>query len=61
MAPFYSDSDMKTMKGDDDFKTAWMALTQEDRDSMMKDCADDKIAPTHDTFCGKAKELGGAN
>jgi hypothetical protein len=61
MGAFYTDSDMKTMKGDDDFKTAWMALTQEDRDSMMKSCADSAIATSHDTFCSKAKELGGAN
>jgi hypothetical protein len=38
-----------------------MALTQDDRDSMMKSCADSKIATDHDTFCSKAKELGGAN
>jgi hypothetical protein len=61
MQPFYTDSTMKTMKSDDDFKAAWMAMTQEDRDSMTKDCADDKIAPSHDPFCSKAKELGGPN
>jgi hypothetical protein len=61
MGAFYTDSGMKTMKGDADFKTAWMALTQDDRDSMMKSCADSKIATDHDTFCSKAKELGGAN
>ena len=61
MGAFYTDSDMKTMKSDDEFKVAWMALTQEDRDSMMASCADSKIAADHDTFCAKAKELGGAN
>jgi hypothetical protein len=58
---FYTDSSMKTMKGDDDFKAAWMALTQADRDAMTKDCADSTIASSHDTFCSKAKELGGPN
>lgn len=61
MGAFYSDSDMKTMKDDNEFKKAWMALTDEDRTSMTKDCADSTIATSHDTFCSKAKELGGAN
>eukprot|EP01035_Chromulina_nebulosa_P045786 gene45786-61996_t len=43
MAPFYTDSGMKTMKSDDEFKKVWMAMTEEDRSSMMKDCGDNVI------------------
>ena len=61
MAPFYTDSGMKTMKSDDEFKKAWMALTEDDRTSMKKDCGDNVIGKSHDNFCAKTKQLGGAN
>ncbi|WP_374940400.1 hypothetical protein [Mesorhizobium sp. INR15] len=61
MSPFFTDSGMKTMKSDDDFKKAWMALTDDDRTSMKKDCGDNVIGKSHDDFCKKTKMLGGAN
>jgi len=61
MAPFYTDSGMKTMRSGDQFKKAWMALTEDDRASMKKDCGDETIAKSHDNFCKMTKELGGAN
>jgi hypothetical protein len=61
MSPFFTDAGMKTMKSDDEFKKAWMALTDDDRASMKKDCGDNVIAKSHDNFCKKTKDLGGAN
>ncbi|QPC92093.1 hypothetical protein [Mesorhizobium sp. INR15] len=61
MTPFFTDAGMKTMKSDDEFKAAWMALTEEDRASMTKDCGDNVIGKSHDNFCAKTKQLGGAN
>jgi hypothetical protein len=61
MSPFFTDAGMKTMKSDADFKTAWMAMTEEDRAGMMKECGDEAIAKQHDNFCKMTKQLGGAN
>ncbi|MET2825914.1 hypothetical protein [Mesorhizobium shangrilense] len=61
MAPFYTDSGMKTMRSDKEFKAAWMAMKEEDRASMLKDCGDNVIGKSHDNFCAKTKQLGGAN
>lgn len=61
MAPFYTDSGMKTMKSEAEFKTAWMAMKEEDRAGMMKECGDEAIAKSHDNFCKMTKQLGGAN
>ncbi|TPN81977.1 hypothetical protein FJ987_16970 [Mesorhizobium sp. CU2] len=61
MSPFFTDAGMKTMKSGDEFKKAWMALTEDDRTAMKKDCGDDAIAKAHDNFCKMTKELGGAN
>lgn len=61
MAPFYTDSSMKTMRSDSEFKAAWMAMKEEDRASMLKDCGDNVIGKSHDNFCAKTKQLGGAN
>ena len=61
MAPFFTDTGMKTMKSDAEFKTAWMAMKEEDRTGMMKECGDKAIAKSHDNFCAKTKQLGGAN
>ncbi|MHA6686333.1 hypothetical protein [Mesorhizobium sp. A556] len=60
MATFYSDAEMKTLKSDEDFKAAWMALTQEDRDAFSKEC-DTDTEKLHNDFCEKTKQLGGAN
>jgi len=61
MAPFFTDSSMKTMKSEADFKAAWMAMKEEDRAGMMKECGDEAIAKAHDNFCKMTKQLGGAN
>jgi hypothetical protein len=61
MAPFYTDSGMKTMKSEKEFKAAWMAMKEEDRAGMMKECSDKAIAKSHDNFCKMTKQLGGAN
>ena len=61
MAPFYTDAGMKTMKSEKEFKAAWMAMKEEDRAGMMKECGDEAIAKAHDNFCKMTKQLGGAN
>ena len=61
MSPFFTDAGMKTMRSGDEFKKAWMAMTDEDRASIKKDCSDETIAKAHDNFCKMTKELGGAN
>lgn len=61
MSPFFTDAGMKTMRSGDEFKKAWMAMSEEDRTSIKKDCGDDAIAKQHDNFCKMTKELGGAN
>lgn len=61
MSPFFTDAGMKTMKSGDEFKKAWLAMTEEDRTSIKKDCSDAAIAKEHDNFCKMTKELGGAN
>lgn len=60
MTPFYTDADMNTIKSDEDFKAAWMAMTQEDRDQFSKEC-DSDTEKLHNDFCEKTKRLGGAN
>jgi len=61
MSPFFTDAGMKTMKSEADFKAAWMAMKEEDRAGMMKECGDEAIAKAHDNFCKMTKQLGGAN
>jgi hypothetical protein len=61
MAPFYTDSGMKTMKSEKEFKVAWMAMKEEDRAGMTKECGDKAIAKSHDNYCKMTKQLGGAN
>ena len=61
MAPFYTDSGMKTMKSEKEFKTAWMAMKEEDRAGMIKECGDEAVAKSHDNFCKMTKQLGGEN
>lgn len=63
MGAFYTDSSMKTMKADDEFVMAWKALTDEDRTTMNKACADEVTnanpTNTHPEFCSNIKRLGG--
>ncbi|UVK46247.1 hypothetical protein BPNPMPFG_001867 [Mesorhizobium sp. AR07] len=61
MSPFFTDAGMKTMRTEKEFKAAWLAMKEEDRTSMMKDCGDNVIGKSHDNFCKMTKQLGGAN
>ena len=38
-----------------------MAMSEEDRTSMSKECSDEGIAKEHNDFCAMTKKLGGAN
>lgn len=55
MAPFYTDSGMKTMRSEKEFKAAWMAMNDEDRASMIKECSD-KVVGNHEMFCKSVKQ-----
>lgn len=55
MAPFYTDSGMKTMKSEKEFKAAWMAMNDTDRASMLKECGD-KVVGNHEMFCKTLKQ-----
>jgi hypothetical protein len=61
MAPFFTDSGMKTMKSDKEVKAAWMAMSKDDQAAMMKECSDAAISKAHDNFCKMTKQLDGAN
>ncbi|MBN9216492.1 MAG: hypothetical protein J0I79_00920 [Mesorhizobium sp.] len=63
MQPFYTDSSMKTLRGNDDFVKAWKALTPGDQTAMVKAC-DDEVqnanpSNTHPEFCSSVKANGG--
>ena len=58
MSPFFTDSGMKTMKSEAEAKAAWAAMSQEDKDAIMKDCADADIAKAHENFCKAAMMMG---
>lgn len=64
MQPFYTDSSMKTLRGNDDFVKAWKALTPEDQTAMMTACADEaqnaNPTNTHPEFCSSVKLNGGS-
>ncbi|MGX5846850.1 hypothetical protein ACWGTO_07190 [Mesorhizobium sp. PL10] len=58
MSPFFTDAGMKTMKSEAEAKAAWAAMSQEDRDAVMKDCADEAVAKAHEAFCKMAMQMG---
>ena len=64
MQPFYTDSSMKTLRGDDDFVKAWKALTPDDQTAMAKACEDEaknaNPTNTHPEFCSNVKQIGGS-
>ncbi|WP_214475180.1 hypothetical protein [Mesorhizobium sp. dw_380] len=64
MQPFYTDSTMKKMRGNDEFIRAWKALTPEDQKMMMTACADEaknaNAANSHPEFCSSVKANGGS-
>ncbi|AZN96423.1 hypothetical protein EJ066_03480 [Mesorhizobium sp. M9A.F.Ca.ET.002.03.1.2] len=65
MQPFFTDSSMKTLRSDDEFVTAWKALTDDDRMAMTKMCdeeaANANAANTHPEFCSSVKKHGGGS
>jgi hypothetical protein len=64
MQPFYTDSGMKTLRGNDDFIKAWKALTPGDQTAMKTACADEaktaNPSNTHPEFCSSVKLNGGS-
>lgn len=64
MQPFYTDSSMKTMVGNDDFVKAWKALSPDDQTAMMTTCEDEakdaNAANSHPEFCSSVKQNGGS-
>ena len=61
MAPFFTDSSMKTMKPEADFKAAWAAMPKDKQDMMMKECQDAAMSKPHAEFCANLMAYGGAN
>ena len=61
MAPFFTDSSMKTMKPEADFKAAWASTAKDKQDKMMKECQDAAMSKPHAEFCANLMAYGGAN
>ncbi len=61
MAPFFTDTSMKTMKPMADFKTAFTAMPKKKQERMMKECNDAAMSKPHAEFCANVLALGGAN
>jgi hypothetical protein len=61
MTPFFTDSGMKTMRSEAEFKAARTTMSETDRASVWKECSDETIAQQHNDFCKMTKQLGGAN
>lgn len=62
MKTFYTDAEMQTLKSDVELKTVWDATAQEDREAIIKECANyPDTGRLHNNFCPKTKQLGGAN
>jgi hypothetical protein len=64
MQPFYTDSSMKTLRGNDDFVKAWKALTPDDQTAMVTACADEAKnatpANSHPEFCSSVNTNRGS-
>ena len=64
MQPFYTDSSMKTLRGNDDFVKAWKAMSPDDQTAMATACADESKnanpTNTHPEFCSSVKANGGS-
>jgi hypothetical protein len=58
MSPFFTDAGMKTMKSEADTKAAWTAMSQADRDAVIKGCADEAVAKAHADVCKMAMSMG---
>ncbi|MGX7875731.1 hypothetical protein ACVDG5_026135 [Mesorhizobium sp. ORM6] len=61
MAPFFTDSSMKTMKPMEEFKAAFMAMPKDKQDAMTKECNDAAMSKPHAEFCANVRALGGAS
>jgi hypothetical protein len=61
MAPFFTDTSMKTMKPMADFKAAFTAMPKKKQEMMMKECNDAAMSKPHAEFCANVLALGGAN
>ncbi|TGQ43839.1 MULTISPECIES: hypothetical protein [unclassified Mesorhizobium] len=61
MAPFFTDSSMKTMKPKAEFKAAFTAMPMEKQKAMKKECNDPAMSKPHAEFCANVLALGGAN
>jgi hypothetical protein len=61
MAPFFTDSSMKTMKPMAEFKAAFMAMPMEKQEAMKKECQDAAMSKPHAEICANVHMLGGAN
>jgi hypothetical protein len=49
MGPFYTDESMTTLKTGDEFNTAWMKMSGEDKDRVRADC--ENSSSLRDDFC----------
>ena len=61
MAPFFTDTTMKTMKPDPEMMKVWKGMSKSDQDSMMQECNDAAMSKPYAPFCEKLRALGGAN
>ncbi|WP_054310349.1 hypothetical protein [Mesorhizobium sp. 1M-11] len=61
MAPFFTDSSMKTMKPKGEFKAAWDSMAKEKQMAMKKECQDAAMSKPYAEFCANLQALGGAN
>ena len=61
MAPFFTDSGMKTMKPMAEFKAAFMAMPMEKQEAVKKECNDAAMSKPYAEFCANVQALGGAN
>ncbi|RWG55183.1 MAG: hypothetical protein EOQ64_17550 [Mesorhizobium sp.] len=59
MAPFFTDSSMKTMKSEADFKAAWATTAKDKQDAMMKECQDAAMSKPHAEFCANLMQYAG--
>jgi len=59
MAPFFTDSSMKTMKSGADFKAAWASTAKDKQDAMMKECQDAAMSKPHAEFCANLMMYAG--
>ena len=57
--PFYTDASMKTLKPMPEFKATFMAMPQNSRKMMMKECNDAAQSKPYAEFCANVNALAG--